>query len=418
MRSGLRTVFGLPAVGRFFAGGLLSVGGDWMLLTALPFHVLVLTGSATATGAMFVAFALPRVAFSLIGGWLTDRFDRRRLMIVCDVSRAVLLLPLLLVGSKDQLWLVLAVTVVQSTLGQVFLPARNAALPVLVPNSLRVTANSLDALIMGLTRLVGPVAGGALLAGLGITAVVLIDAATFLLSALLIATIQLPRPASDTRVRPGRLVADLSLGLRMCWMRPGPRAVLATSAVVMVGYGLTTALGVVFVRVVLGGTAADFGWMVAAQGVGLTVGGLAVARSGRRLSHRWLFVCGLLATGVSFLTMFESRHLWLVLAFAVVSGIGLASWMVGERTLLQRGIPAESLGVAFGAYNTVNSVLTLCGTGLAGVLASAIGVRYALTVAAMAYLLPGLLAAGRLLLPARPDGRDRATVAPATFLPE
>ncbi len=419
MRSGLRNVLRLPAVSRFFAGGLLSVAGDWMLLTALPFYVLVLTGSTAATGAMFVAFALPRVLFSLIGGWLTDRFDRRLLMIVCDVSRAVLLLPLLLVTSADQLWLVLTVTVVQSTVGQVFMPARNAALPALVPKDLRVTANSMDALVMGVTRLLGPVVGGALLAGLGIRAVVLIDAATFLLSALLIASIRIPRPRRPGHsARPRRLVADLSAGLRLCWVRPGPRAVLATSAIVMLGYGLTTALGVVFVRVVLSGTAADFGWMMAAQGVGLTVGGLVVSRAGQRIPYRWLFVGGLLLTGLSFLAMFESRQLAPAFAFAVVSGIGLASWMVGERTILQRGIPAASLGVAFGAYNTLNSVVALCGTALAGALASAIGIRYALITAAAAYLLPGLLVAGRLLLPARPDRRPRHAVKPASVLPD
>ena len=104
--------------------------------------------------------------------------------------------------------------------------------------------------------------------------------------------------------------------------------------------------------------------------------------------------------------------------FAVASGIGLASWMVGERTLLQRGIPAESLGVAFGAYNTVNSVLALCGTALAGVLAPAVGIRYALIAAAGAYLLPGLLVAGRLVLPARPHRRNPAAVRPTPVVPK
>jgi MFS family permease len=272
---------------------------------------------------------------------------------------------------------------------------------------------------MGVTRLLGPVAGGALLAGLGIRAVVLIDAVTFLVSALLIASIRIPRPANPgTSVGPGRLVADLSAGLRLCWARRGPRAVLATSAIVMVGYGLTTALGVVFIRLVIGGTAADFGWMMAAQGVGLTVGGLVVSRAGRRISYRWLFVCGLLVSGLSFLAMFESRRLAAVFTFAVVSGVGLASWMVGERTLLQRGIPAGSLGVAFGAYNTLNSVLALCGTALAGVLTPAIGIRYALIAAATAYLLPGLVVAGRLLLPGRMDRLHPPAVGPARVAPK
>lgn len=407
----MRTVLRLPSVGRFFAGGLLSVAGDWMLLTALPFHVLVLTGSTAATSAMFVAFAAPRLLFSLIGGVLTDRFDRRRLMVGCDVARAVLLLPLLLVSGREQLWLVIAVTVVQSAIGQVFMPARNAVLPTLVPDPHKAAANSVDALIMGLTRLAGPVAGGALLAGLGLDAVVLIDAGSFLVSAALLASIRIPvvhnsagGAARGGAGSPGgwrEVRRDLRDGLVLLWRRRGPRAVMVTSVFVMLGYGLTTALGVVFVRVVLHGSAADFGWLMAAQGIGLTAGGLLVSRASARVPHRWLFAAGLLLAGVSLLLMYGSSAMLPVYLFSAFSGLGLASWMVGERTLMQRGIPLANLGVAFGAYNTLTSVLTLTGTAMAGVLAPVIGIRASLTTAAGAYLAPGIAVTLVLVLLAR-----------------
>jgi MFS family permease len=79
--------------------GLISVAGEFALLTALPLHAYALTGSALATGAVFAASLLPRVVLSSFAGVFVDRWDRQRTMIVADLLRAIALLPLLAVGS-------------------------------------------------------------------------------------------------------------------------------------------------------------------------------------------------------------------------------------------------------------------------------------------------------------------------------
>jgi len=378
----------------FWAGGMLSVAGDWMLLTALPFYVYSLTGSAAATSAMYVAYAVPRLLLGLLGGTLVDRFDRRRTMIVCDLSRSVLLLPLLFVDTRSTLWILLVVSAVQSAIGQLFFPARHALLPGLVPLDTRVRANSLDSLSMGITRLIGPISGGAVLAGLGISAVVVIDAASFSLSALLLWRMRVPLSIAHARSRARPSVrTDLLSGIRLCWRNRTVRGVLALSGTVMIGYGLVSVLTVVFVRTDLDAGAAAFGWMLAAQGIGITVAGLLGTRIAPLVPASRLYVGGLVLVGASMLVAFQSRTLTPALLAFGISGAGLSAWMVGERTLLQGAVPARQLGRPFGAYNTVTSVLVLAGTMVAGVVGNAWGARPVLSVAAAMYLLPGVAGA-------------------------
>lgn len=403
------SAFTYPNFRLFWAGGMLSVAGDWMLLTALPFYVYSLTGSAAATSAMYVAYAVPRLLLGLLGGTLVDRFDRRRTMIVCDLSRSVLLLPLLFVDTRSTLWILLVVSAVQSAIGQLFFPARHALLPGLVPLDTRVRANSLDSLSMGITRLIGPISGGAVLAGLGINAVVVIDAASFSLSALLLWRMRVPLSIAHAfgRSRPS-VRTDLLSGIRLCWRKRVVRGVLALSGAVMIGYGLVSVLTVVFVRSDLHAGAAAFGWMLAAQGLGITIAGVAGTRIAPLVPASWLYVGGPVLVGASMLVAFQSRTLATALIGFGFSGAGLSAWMVGERTLLQAAVPARQLGRAFGAYNTVTSVLMLAGTMAAGVVGHAWGARPVLTVAAVMYLVPGVAGAiviltNRARRRARPD---------------
>ena len=86
-----------------WTAGLVSVAGDFALVVALPLHAYALTGSAVATGGVFAASLLPHVLLGSVAGVFVDRWDRKRTMIVADLLRAALLLPLLLVGSADLL---------------------------------------------------------------------------------------------------------------------------------------------------------------------------------------------------------------------------------------------------------------------------------------------------------------------------
>ncbi len=91
--------------GLLWTAGLISIAGDFMLLIALPLHIYALTGSALAGGGVYASLLVPRILMGSVAGVLVDRWDRKRTMVIVDVARAVILLPLMAVGSEERLWL-------------------------------------------------------------------------------------------------------------------------------------------------------------------------------------------------------------------------------------------------------------------------------------------------------------------------
>lgn len=169
--------------------GLISITGNWMLFIALPVTVYAMTGSALAVGGLLLARTLPSILFSSIGGVLVDRWERRKTLVAVNLLLAITLLPLLLVTSTDMLWLIYAVTFVQSLFGQLFAPAENAMLPLLSDSEHLVSANALNALNNNLARLIGPAIGGILAPLVGLSGVAIVDAITFIVAGLLCALI-------------------------------------------------------------------------------------------------------------------------------------------------------------------------------------------------------------------------------------
>ncbi len=138
--------------GCIWIGGLISLVGDWMLLTALPVYVYQSTGSTLATGAMLAARVIPRILLGSLAGVFVDRWDRRGTLIVANLLLALGLLPLLLATSGERLWLVYVVAFVQSAMAQVVAPALGALVPRLVDERELLRANALNALSNDVSR--------------------------------------------------------------------------------------------------------------------------------------------------------------------------------------------------------------------------------------------------------------------------
>src|SRR5437763_5648385 len=170
-------------------GGLISLAGDWVLMIGLPLQVYRMTGSTLATGTMFMAGLLPSLLLGSLAGVFVDRWDRRSTMVIVNLLLALGLLPLLAVHSTAWLWVVYLVSFVEESLAQFIRPAEGALLPLLVDEEHLLTANSLGSLSSNMARLSGPLLGGVLVALLGLSGVALVDAASFLIAAALIALI-------------------------------------------------------------------------------------------------------------------------------------------------------------------------------------------------------------------------------------
>ncbi len=406
--------------------GLISRSGSWLLTTALPVYVYQETGSALATGAMFVAQGVPFVLLSSVAGVFVDRWDRKRTMVAADLLRAVLLLLLLLVRSEESVWLVYVVAFFQAALGLFFGPAENALLPRLAGEDRLTAANALNSINDSIPRLVGPPVGGLLLGMLGLSSVAVLDSASFLVSAAMIALIPVPSAPSEEEREveaeeetPGRawlgVWRDWVAGLWLVRRNRTVRAIFASVGIADIGEGIVNALLVVFVAETLGGGAQEYGLVLTARGIGGLAGSLIVGYVGDRVRPQRLLPAGLISTGLLMLAMWHLPVLWASLALIALIGVAVTAWVVPMQTLLQIGVADRYRGRVFGAFATTVELLALVGIVLGGALADALGVLPLLDAGGLLYALGGLVALAMLRAQGleREQGREADTTASA-----
>ena len=383
---------------RLWLGQLVSQLGDMVLLTALPFYVYQLTGSIVQTGLMFVVETLPRLLLGALAGVFVDRWNRRWTLILSDAARAAVLLLLLLVHTRDRIWLVYGVALVQSIIGLFFAPALVAFLPGLVAPEDLTAANAMQSLAEALTRFSGPALGGALLGLLGIAGVVGVDSASFAFSAALLLLIAAPSPrrsaggGSGTSRRWTALWREMGDGLRLVRGSPVLRAIFVSSGLFVLGSGIASVSLVVFVREVMGGTALTMGWMAMAQASGGFLGSLLITRVSRRMRPVYLMAVPLLIAGVTVLVWVNRPALLLVLPLIAIMGVFIVGFGVTSQTLLQGQTADQFRGRVAGALATTNALMLLVGMLIATTLGDRLGVVWLLDGTAILSLLAGIAA--------------------------
>ena len=173
-----------------WSAGLISIAGDRMLAVALPLYVYGKTGSVFATSFMVVSIHLPVALLGTAAGVYVDRWHLRRVMVIANCVRAVLLLLLLIIDIDRFLWVVYVVAAIEATVGTFFGPAENALLPRLVKRERLVQANVLNSMNNNLALLIGPFLGALTYTSGGLVGVVVADSATYLIAAGFISSIR------------------------------------------------------------------------------------------------------------------------------------------------------------------------------------------------------------------------------------
>jgi len=380
--------------------GLVSLMGNWMLSIGLKVVVYTMTGSVLAVGGMLLASTLPGILFSSIAGVYVDRWERRRTLVLVNVLLALSILPLLLVRSADWLWLVYVVTFVQSSLSRFFAPAENAMLPLLSDPKYLVTANALNALNNNLARLIGPAVGGFLVLT-GLEGVVLVDALTYVVAAVLVALISVtshPGKSETPRLGVRPIVAEWVAGLRIIWRQQTVRALLLLGLLPAVSESIMYVLFVPFVTQILRGDAAHVGGLASAQAVGGLAGSLVIGAVATRFRPARLLGYAALGLGCADLLLFNYSGLipniaiaygLFILAGPCAVGIG-ASYL----TLMQSNVPDAYRGRVFSTFSLTESLVAPVGILIAG-LGDTVGIVPIINIQGYAYILVGI---GCLLL--------------------
>jgi len=378
------------------AGQMISKLGDWLLWIGLPFHIYEQTNSPMATGIMFVMPTLPAILFGSLAGVFVDRHDRKQLMVVTDLLRALIVGLLLFIPVGEHLWLVYLLVFLEATVAQFFYPAKSALVPRLVGQTHLLAANRITSVGDDLMNLIGPALGGLLPTLLGIHGIILLDAATFLLSALCVGLIISPivpttnattsLPAAKNIWQTWRQTFELVKSQRFV------AGVFSVMAVAMFGQGIISVCWIVFVLTVLQAGPSVYGWVQVAVALGGLVGAVLLGRASERFAPAKLIGLGGLATGLLLLATFNWPVLSAILALQLLNGVAAIGFFVPIETLLQAAAPDTELGRIFGTYHMINGLAMLAGQTVGSLLALTLGVTALLNGAALLYVVAGIVA--------------------------
>jgi MFS family permease len=353
-----------------------SMLGDGIYVVAVAWQVYELSNAPTALSIVGVAWTLPMVLFLLLGGVVSDRLERRRVMIAADIARgiAIAAIGVLSLTGALELWH-LVVLVGFYGVGEAFFgPAFGAIVPQIVPQTLLVEANSVSQVVRPLAhRLIGPALGGWLIAGVGLGEAFLVDAASFGVSAIALALMQ-ARPLDHIEGARRSALQDIGEGLRFVrsqtWLWG---TLVAASVAVAAFWGPVEVLVPYIVKNDLGGGADDLGLVFAAGGFGAVVAAPLLAQRGLPRRHvTFMYVVWTVATAVIAGYGFATA-LWQAMLVSFVSGASAAAGLVIWATLIQTLVPGRLLGRVESVDWLVSLGLVPLSFAVTGPLAEAVG---------------------------------------------
>jgi MFS family permease len=338
----MRALFAQRNFRLLFTAIVTSTAGDWLLLLVFGIWVKTLTDSNAAAGLTILCIGAPSLGAPLYGA-AVDRFRRRPFLIALNLLSAAMLLPLGLL--PESVWLIYATATAYGVVGVMETAALNGLLKEMLDEEQLAPANgSLQTVRQGL-RLVGPVSGAGLFALFGGQVVALIDAATFVVAAAVIALIRLheDRP----QIQSERWVAEVSAGVRYLVGEPALRRAASTFAITMLALGMIEVIAYA-VTEGLGRPPEFLGVLVSAMGAGAIVGGLCAASIIRRLGELGTLGLSIMAMGLGCATLAVPSLPVVIIDLALV-GITSPLLLVSDMTLLQKRTPLQLMGRVSGA---------------------------------------------------------------------
>lgn len=341
---------------QLWLGQIVSQAGDWFNTIALYSLILHLTGSGKAIGLLLVARFLPSVFVGATAGVIADRFSRKSIMIVTDLLRAGLVLGFLFVRRADQMWLIYALTVLQLAASTFFEPARTAAIPSVVHERDLVTANAISSATWSAMLTIGAALGGFITGWFGTNAAFVIDSASYLLSAALIATVHLPkrekRPGSKLTIGKALGITDTMEGFRYVAGRPRIFAAMMAKPFWGLGGGSLTLLAVFGEKVFpVGGASIGIGLLFAARGIGTACGPIFLRRfiaQTRENLQKFIGLAFILASGFYIIFGVSKMYLLAIAGLMTAHSFGSIVW-VNSTVLLQTTVEDNFRGRVFAA---------------------------------------------------------------------
>jgi predicted MFS family arabinose efflux permease len=378
---------------RLWIGQGTSFLGDAVTMVALVVLVVQVTGSASAVGGVLIARLLP-ILGSPLAGVLADRLDRRLVLVASDFARAVLVLGLVFAWDLSTIYVLVFFMGLART---IFNPTIRAAFPSVVDGGDLTRANALIGGTFSVSETAGPALGGLLVATVGVDAAFVLDCATYLISAALLALISLPRPQ---RGEDG-LGVDLRSGFAYLAQARVPLAIVVGAFLTVLTVNTTIPAEVFLAKKTFDAGNAGYGILVGLYGGGMVLGSALMAALGDRVRLLSLYFFGLFAMALALVGMALSPTFGLALGALMVAGIANGTENVTTDTILQKRVPDALLGRVFSVRFLGFSLGEIFAYAAGGAIVDASGARFTYLLAGATTAAAGL--AILVLLAATPD---------------
>jgi predicted MFS family arabinose efflux permease len=358
--------FSLLAVGQ-----AISVIGDFVYSTTLLVWVYVLTHSATAVSGVLIAQYVPIFLLGPAAGVFVDRWNRRTTMIVTDLLQmAVALLPLFIPG-EARLAAIYASVFLLSGISRFFTPARAGLTQVIVAPEQQAQAASIGQATFAIAFIVGPAIASPLFFVVGPVVAILINALSFLVSALFLLALRVSRKELRPYVQSGSggaraVLGELYAGLRLVATTRVLLTVVILALIAMLGAGALNALDIIFVSQRLHVSTSLYGPLTAVAGLGTLVGAILAGVFASRVTPRVMLAGNVLLLGIGIVVY--SFQAWYIAAIIIYffSMIPQGGIDVGVAPLLMNSTPREMMGRVQSVLETAMFGMSLVSIALAG----------------------------------------------------
>ncbi len=370
----------------FLFGQFVSLCGTWIQTVAQGWLVLQLTNSAFAVGLVTTLGSLPILLFTLYGGVVADRTDKRRLVLVlqCGMLLEALALGVLTSTGAIRVEWVMLLAVFFGLLSAFEVPTRQALVAEIVGREDLMNAIALGSSAFNLARVMGPAIAGALLATVGVAACFYVNAASYLAVIAGLLRMRVQRPVTPTKVA---ALGALMEGVRYVFGNPWPRALITIiGAFSVFGFSFMTMMPV-FARDVLRLDAAGYGALVSGIGVGAVAAAIGMAGLGRRVRRARLMIGSSVLFGVLLTAAAFAPGFWSALTLFTLTGCTVALNGIVANTMLQLEAPDQLRGRVIGFYSFTVLGMAPFGSLQAGWVSEQFGVRASMALGGVVCLL-------------------------------
>lgn len=375
---------------KLWAGHGISMFGDMITFLAIPMIVYNLTGSKSALSLSVLVRVIPVIFVGPFAGALVDRLNRKTIMIWSDLIRAMLTVILLLSPDEQLLKMIYIVVFLKSFIGIFFNPAFNSTIPSIIKKEDLMAANSVYGVTANILQFLSPFAGGALIAFFGARAVLLIDMFSFIISALALYFIDIPKHPESARklITPGLLLKDIWAGFRFMIHSKPLTIIMITTLITQFGQGFISPLWLPYVIEGLKRPASDFGTLIAMQGLGSILGTVLLLALGVRKSksYKLLYSVFTLMTGITIFMQITAANFTIFLVWGTLVGVFISGMGVTTQTIVQRTAQNEVLGRVSSTLNIINQAFMAAAVAIAGFIGSQLTTRILFVLACSIWL--------------------------------